>query len=70
MLSEESENPTILELAIRGLKEEHAACVKRIGCMAADPERRTEIEGYLSRIENINQALIRLAGARAATFAN
>jgi hypothetical protein len=70
MLGNGSQSPTLLDLAIQGLKEEHAACVRRIGCMAADPEHRTEVEGYLARIENINQALIRLAGSRAATYIN
>ena len=62
--------PTIFELAIQGLKEEHAACVQRIGCMASDPDRQTEVQAYLTRIDNINQALIRLAGSRTASFMN
>ncbi len=57
---------SVIELAVQGLKEEHAACVKRIGHMAADPQSLTEVQGYLLRIENINQALVRLAGARIA----
>lgn len=63
MLAEAHSPPTSLfELTEQGLREEHAACVERIGCMAADPMRQGEIQAYLQRIESINKALIRLAG--------
>lgn len=64
MRSEFCDSQTVYELAIRGLKEEHAACVARIGQVAANPDHRQEVEGYLLRIENINQALVRLAASR------
>lgn len=61
-----NEATTIFDLAIRGLKEEHAACVARLGCVMSDPGREDEVKGYLLRIENINQAIVRLAGSRVA----
>lgn len=57
---------SIFDLAIQGLREEHAACVQRISCMAAEPGSIEAVQGYLLRIENINQALVRLAGSRVA----
>lgn len=66
MLASAAENRSVIDLAIQGLKEEHAACVQRIGQMAANPQCQSEVQGYLLRIENINQALVRLAGARLA----
>ena len=57
---------SVFDLAIQGLREEHAACVQRISCMAAQPESVEAVQGYLVRIENINQALVRLAGSRVA----
>ena len=57
---------SIFDLAIQGLREEHAACVRRISTMAASPDCVEAVQGYLVRIENINQALVRLAGARVA----
>lgn len=57
---------SIFDLAIQGLREEHAACVKRISTMASSPDCVEALHGYLLRIENINQALVRLAGARVA----
>lgn len=66
MFAHALEMPSVLELAIRGLKEEHAACVRRIGSMASNPDRQPEVQGYLARIENINQAMIRLAASRLA----
>ena len=57
---------SIYDLAIQGLRQEHAACVQRISCMAAQPESVEAVQGYLLRIENINQALVRLAGSRVA----
>ena len=64
MLAHHYEMPSVVDLAIQGLREEHAACVRRLGHMVADPGCQEEVQGYLSRIENINQALIRLAGSR------
>lgn len=66
MLAQSVQSRSVIDLAIQGLKEEHAACVQRIGQMAANPACQPEVQGYLLRIENINQALIRLAGARLA----
>ena len=57
---------SIFDLAIQGLREEHAACVRRISTMASSPDCVEAVQGYLVRIENINQALVRLAGSRVA----
>ena len=57
---------SVFDLAIQGLKEEHAACVRRISTVAAEPDSFEAVQGYLLRIENINQALVRLAGSRVA----
>ena len=57
---------SVFDLAIQGLREEHAACVQRISSMAAQPGSVEAVQGYLLRIENINQALVRLAGSRVA----
>ncbi len=57
---------SVFDLAIQGLREEHAACVQRISSMAAQPDSIESVQGYLLRIENINQALVRLAGSRVA----
>lgn len=61
-----AESWTFIELTIQGLKEEHAACVRRIGSMASNPDAQAEVHAYLLRIENINQALVRLAASRIA----
>lgn len=66
MFAQATESWSVLDLAIQGLKEEHAACVQRIGQMAANPQCQDEVHGYLLRIENINQALVRLAASRLA----
>ena len=57
---------SVFDLAIQGLREEHAACVQRISSMASEPGSVEAVQGYLLRIENINQALVRLAGSRVA----
>ena len=66
MLAHHTDTRSVVDLAIQGLREEHAACVQRLGCMVADPDHQEEVLGYLARIENINQALVRLAGSRLA----
>ena len=57
---------TVFDLAVQDLKEEHAACVRRISRMVAEPNSSEAVQGYLLRIENINRALVRLAGSRVA----
>jgi hypothetical protein len=54
---------SLVDLAVEGLQEERSACVRRLQQIMADHEHGREVEGYLSRIDNINQALVRLAGA-------
>jgi hypothetical protein len=51
-------------MALVGLQEERSACVRRLEAMLAAQGPRTDVEAYLARIQNINAALVRLAGAR------
>jgi len=53
-----------IEMALVGLQEERSACVRRLEAMLAAQGPRTDVEAYLARIQNINAALVRLAGAR------
>ncbi|MEZ5851022.1 MAG: hypothetical protein R3D68_10290 [Hyphomicrobiaceae bacterium] len=48
------------------LKAEHAACVQVISSMAADPAYLDRIAECLTRIDDINHAIIRLASAHTA----
>lgn len=55
--------PSPIELAIMGLQQERCACVSRLRALLASAEHATEAQGYMRRIENINEALIRLSRA-------
>lgn len=52
-----------IELALAGLQEERTSCVRRLEAVLSSQGAESEVEGYLRRIDNINAALIRLAGA-------
>jgi hypothetical protein len=54
---------TTIEVAMLGLQEERQSCVKLLEAALVAHEANAEIEAYLRRIEYINSALIRLAGA-------
>lgn len=64
MQSDWSHDQSEVDLAFKQLKAEHADCVQVIGTMAADPALVESINTYLTRIETINQAIIRLASTR------
>jgi hypothetical protein len=53
-----------VDLALESLQEERAACVARLRKALDDAEHQAEVSGYLRRIDSINAALVRLAGAR------
>jgi hypothetical protein len=55
--------PTTIELAIMGLQQERCACVSRLTLLLKNAEHAIEAQGYMRRIANINQALIRLSRA-------
>lgn len=55
--------PSVVELAIMGLQQERCACVSRLTALLHDTDHSTEAQGYMRRIENINEALIRLSRA-------
>ncbi|MDX2158683.1 MAG: hypothetical protein SFW09_19450 [Hyphomicrobiaceae bacterium] len=54
---------SVIDLAFQGLQEERTACVDRLQKVLSSAGNELEIEGYLRRIQNINAALVRLAGA-------
>ena len=54
---------SVIDLALQNLQQERSACVERLGVMLASNGNDTEVQGYLRRIENINAALVRLAGS-------
>lgn len=54
---------SVIDLALQSLQQERSACVERLGVMLASNGNDTEVQGYLRRIENINAALVRLAGS-------
>lgn len=54
---------SVIDLALQSLQQERSACVERLGVMLASNGHDTEVQGYLRRIENINAALVRLAGS-------
>lgn len=49
------------ETSARALYAERATYFRRIEAIAADGARRTEVDGYLQLIENINRSLIDLS---------
>lgn len=53
--------PTTIELAIMGLQQERCACVSRLTALLESAEHAMEAQGYMRRIANINDALIRLS---------
>ena len=53
----------VIDLAVQGLQEERSACVRRLEHVLADATLALEAQAYLKRIENINAALVRLAGS-------
>jgi hypothetical protein len=63
MSPQQTANRSMIDLAVQGLQEERSACVARLSQMLAASGVEEEVQGYLRRIENINQALVRLAGA-------
>ena len=54
---------SVIDLALQSLQQERSACVERLGVMLASNGNDTEVQGYLRRIQNINAALVRLAGS-------
>lgn len=52
-----------IELALQGLQEERTSCVRRLEAVLMNRGPELEVEGYMRLIDNINAALIRLAGA-------
>ena len=54
---------SVIDLALQSLQQERTACVERLGVMLASNGNDAEVQGYLRRIENINAALVRLAGS-------
>lgn len=63
-MSPEHAHPrSMIDLALQGLQEERLACVDRLEKVIAATGHEAEVEGYLKRIENINAALVRLAGS-------
>jgi hypothetical protein len=64
MLPEPNVSRPIIDLALQGLQEERSACVARLQKVLSDAGHELEVAGYLRRIDNINAALVRLAGAR------
>ena len=52
-----------IEHALQGLQEERTSCVRRLEAVLSNRGPDLEVEGYLRLIDNINDALIRLAGA-------
>lgn len=60
----DDEPRSVIELALQGLQEERTSCVRRLQAVLDSKGAETEIEGYMRLIDNINAALIRLAGAR------
>ena len=55
--------PNAIEVALESLRQERVACVEQLGVILATNASDAEIESYLRRIEDINAALVRLAGA-------
>lgn len=53
----------MIDLSMQCLQEERTACVARLEAILAASGHSTEVEGYLKRIDNINAALVRLAGS-------
>lgn len=54
--------PHAVETALESLRQERVACVERLGVILATNGSDAEIDSYLRRIEDINAALVRLAG--------
>lgn len=63
MIAQHAEVRSVVDLAIQGLQEERAACVLRLNDLLTRAEQHMEAQGYLRRIENVNNALVRLAGS-------
>jgi len=52
---------TPIELALQDLQEERCACVVRLRALLRAGQPSPEAQGYMRRIENINEALIKLS---------
>jgi hypothetical protein len=63
MQTQHFQSRSLIDLAVQGLQEERSACVARLQSVMAATGHELEVAGYLRRIENINAALVRLAGA-------
>jgi len=55
------DQPVILDRAIDELYRERACYLQRLAVLSGDDGKRVEIDGYISLIEQINGALMRLS---------
>jgi hypothetical protein len=58
-----AETASFLELALQELQRERSACVERLCALLRTGQETTETQGYMRRIESINDAVIRLSRA-------